>query len=140
MKKLCGIFLLLILIAGCDSGSGGNNGNSCDPLQIAFVPIPECVTDYLFDQWIRCTCAGEQTEFEMLLQSVPVDGFNGTIAGSKINWEQISCTSISFTGGVTGVFNEMTVPERSVLEFVLEMEGSEPEFVSCCCGIALVVD
>ncbi|MGD9650750.1 MAG: hypothetical protein AB7I96_00180 [Candidatus Dadabacteria bacterium] len=140
-KKVLAALLLFLALASCDGGGNkGTNEDSCNRFFMPFTPIPECVTDYLLENWTACTCAGEESEFDLLLQSVEVDGFNGYLSGSGINWELLSCTSISFTGEASGVLENMTVPDVRTLKFTITLEGSEPEQASCCCTIALVVD
>ncbi len=140
IKCLTVLFIALTLIS-CDGGGNNSSNNSgCDPFLIAFSPIPECMTDYLLTNWIRCECTGEESEFDLFLLNVEIDGFNGHLSENGINWEALSCTAISFTGETSGMLQNMTVPETSLLEFSMTLDDSAQEQVSCCCGDALVVD
>jgi hypothetical protein len=131
--------VLIAALISCDSG-GNNNSDSCDPVQIPFSPMPECVTEFFQGHWIGCDCEGVQGEFILELRNFDIDGFTGAIMGSNINWEPLSCSSITFTGQTTGVLDDMTVPDDRTLNFTLMLEGSEPEQVSCCCNDQLIVD
>ncbi len=139
LKTLIALVLIATLIS-CDSHSGGDNTDSCDPFQVPFSPIPECVTEYLDEHWTGCDCEGENGDFILELRNFDIDGFTGAIMGSNINWEPLSCTSISFMGEASGTLENMTVPDEKTLEFTLILDGSEPEEVSCCCTDLLIVD
>lgn len=130
---------LISLLASCDSG-GSNNTDSCDPFQIPFSPIPECVTEYLDEHWTGCDCESESGEFILELRNFDIDGFTGAIMGSNINWEPLTCSSISFVGEASGTLETISVPDEKTLEFTLISNGSEPEEVSCCCTDLLIVD
>ena len=57
----------------------------------------------------------------------------GSIIGNEIEWDILSCSSITLMGGVSGTLEESTVPTKGILEFSRIFDGEEFDEARCIC-------